>query len=215
MASDYDNSGTTPQLQKTSIHNSTELEIQDHSNEPLSSNLVPNFVPTTGTGVSSLQELDLLFSPLKALYGLKQALKAWYDELLTFLISKGFTKGLQIHQSLRGIFIKQSKYALKILKKHGMDKCDSIGASMATKPKMDADLSETPVDQTRYQSMIRSLMYLTSSRQYIMQAYPKNSGFKLTAFLDADHAECLDTRKSTSGKIQFLGDKPVIWMSKK
>ncbi|GJS93561.1 retrovirus-related pol polyprotein from transposon TNT 1-94 [Tanacetum coccineum] len=29
----------------------------------------------------------------KALYGLKQAPNAWYDELSTFLISKGFTKG--------------------------------------------------------------------------------------------------------------------------
>ncbi|GJU25999.1 retrovirus-related pol polyprotein from transposon TNT 1-94 [Tanacetum coccineum] len=29
----------------------------------------------------------------KALYGLKQALRAWYDELSNFLISKGFTKG--------------------------------------------------------------------------------------------------------------------------
>nr|GEY56198.1 retrovirus-related Pol polyprotein from transposon TNT 1-94 [Tanacetum cinerariifolium] len=32
---------------------------------------------------------------------------------------------------------------------------------------------------------------------------------------DADHAECIDTRISTSGGIQFLGDKLVIWMSKK
>ncbi|GKB19833.1 uncharacterized mitochondrial protein-like protein [Tanacetum coccineum] len=31
--------------------------------------------------------------------------------------------------------------------------------------------------------------------------YSKDSGFKLTAFLDADHAECLDTRKSTYGGI--------------
>ncbi|GKD90933.1 gag-pol polyprotein [Tanacetum coccineum] len=31
----------------------------------------------------------------KALYGLKQAPKAWYDELSTFLISKGFTKDLR------------------------------------------------------------------------------------------------------------------------
>nr|GEZ01067.1 reverse transcriptase [Tanacetum cinerariifolium] len=29
----------------------------------------------------------------KALYGLKQAPRAWYDELSTFLTSKGFTKG--------------------------------------------------------------------------------------------------------------------------
>ncbi|GJY45445.1 retrovirus-related pol polyprotein from transposon TNT 1-94 [Tanacetum coccineum] len=52
-----------------------------------------------------------------------------------------FFLGLQIHQSPRGIFINQAKYALEILKKHGMDKCDSIGTPMATKPKLDADLS--------------------------------------------------------------------------
>ncbi|GJT56421.1 retrovirus-related pol polyprotein from transposon TNT 1-94, partial [Tanacetum coccineum] len=114
--------------------------------------------------------LEKVYRLKKALYGLKQAPRAWYDKLSTFLMSKGFTKGLQIHQSLRGIFIDQAKYALEILKKHRMDKCDSIDTPMATKPKLDADLSGTPVDQTRYRSMIGSLMYLTSSRQDIVQA---------------------------------------------
>ncbi|GKF98644.1 hypothetical protein Tco_0297427 [Tanacetum coccineum] len=45
--------------------------------------------------------------------------------------------------------------------------------------------------------------------------YQKGFGFKLTAFSDADHAGCVDTRKSTSVGIQFLGDKLVSWMSKK
>nr|GEX54374.1 retrovirus-related Pol polyprotein from transposon TNT 1-94 [Tanacetum cinerariifolium] len=46
--------------------------------------------------------------------------------------------------------------------------------------------------------------------------YPKDSGFELTAFSDLDHARYLDTRKSTSGCIQFLGgDKLVSWSSKK
>ncbi|GJY64157.1 hypothetical protein Tco_0465617 [Tanacetum coccineum] len=45
--------------------------------------------------------------------------------------------------------------------------------------------------------------------------YPKDSGIELTAFLDTDHACCIDTRKSTSGGIQFLGEKLVSWMSKK
>ncbi|GJT40875.1 retrovirus-related pol polyprotein from transposon TNT 1-94 [Tanacetum coccineum] len=45
--------------------------------------------------------------------------------------------------------------------------------------------------------------------------YPKGSGFELTAFSDVDHAGCIDTRKSTSRGIQFLGDKLVSWMSKK
>nr|GEV58794.1 putative RNA-directed DNA polymerase [Tanacetum cinerariifolium] len=41
------------------------------------------------------------------------------------------------------------------------------------------------------------------------------SSFGLTYFSDVDHAGCIDTRKSTYGGIQFLGDKIVSWMSKK
>ncbi|GJU27153.1 gag-pol polyprotein [Tanacetum coccineum] len=89
---------------------------------------------------------DKVYRLRKALYGLKQASRAWYDELLNFLISKGFTKGLQIHQSPRDIFINQAKYALEILKKHGMENGQSIGTPMATKPKLDADLSGTLED---------------------------------------------------------------------
>ncbi|GJR03747.1 retrovirus-related pol polyprotein from transposon TNT 1-94 [Tanacetum coccineum] len=161
-----------------------------------------------------------------------------------------FFLGIQIHQSPRGIFINQAKYAQEILKKHGMTSCDSIGTPMATKH-LDADLSGTPVDQTKYRSMVGALMYLTASRPDIVHAtcycaryqakptekhltavkrifrylkdsinmglwYPKDTGFELTAFSDSDHAGYLDSRKSTSGGIQFLGgDKLVSWSSKK
>ncbi|GJU73275.1 retrovirus-related pol polyprotein from transposon TNT 1-94 [Tanacetum coccineum] len=175
-----------------------------------------------------------------ALYGLKQAPRAWYNELSNFLI----------HQSPRGIFINQAKYAQEILKKHGMTSCDIIGTPMATKP-LDTDLSGTPVDQTKYRSMVGALMYLTASRPDIVHTtcyyaryqarptekhlkevkrifrylkntiymglwYPKDTSFELTAFLDSDHAGCLDIRKSISSGIQFLGgDKLVSWPSKK
>ncbi|GJR95757.1 retrovirus-related pol polyprotein from transposon TNT 1-94 [Tanacetum coccineum] len=46
--------------------------------------------------------------------------------------------------------------------------------------------------------------------------YPKEIGFKLTAFSDSIYAGCLNSQKSTSGGIQFLrGDKLVSWSSKK
>nr|GEV88613.1 retrovirus-related Pol polyprotein from transposon TNT 1-94 [Tanacetum cinerariifolium] len=45
--------------------------------------------------------------------------------------------------------------------------------------------------------------------------YPKDSGFDLTAYLDADHAGCHLDRKSTSDSVQFLGDKLACWSSKK
>nr|GFA07493.1 retrovirus-related Pol polyprotein from transposon TNT 1-94 [Tanacetum cinerariifolium] len=125
-----------------------------------------------------------------------------------------------------------------------------IGTPMATKH-LDADLSGTLVDQTKYRSKIGALMYLTASRPNIMHAtcycaryqaqptekhltavkrifrylkdtihmglwYPKDTGFEQTAFSDSDHVGCLDSHKSTSGGIQFLGgDTLVSWSSKK
>nr|GFB70283.1 hypothetical protein [Tanacetum cinerariifolium] len=113
--------------------------------------------------------LDKVYRLMKALYGLKQAPRAWYDELSKFLLSKGFFKGIQIQQSPHGIFINQAKYAQEILKTHDMTSCDSIGTPMATKH-LDANLSGTPVDQTKYRSKVGALMYLTASRPNIMHA---------------------------------------------
>nr|GEV02249.1 retrovirus-related Pol polyprotein from transposon TNT 1-94 [Tanacetum cinerariifolium] len=45
--------------------------------------------------------------------------------------------------------------------------------------------------------------------------YPKDIAMALTAYADADHAGCQDTRRSTSGSAQFLRDKLVSWSSKK
>ncbi|GKC59901.1 retrovirus-related pol polyprotein from transposon TNT 1-94, partial [Tanacetum coccineum] len=45
--------------------------------------------------------------------------------------------------------------------------------------------------------------------------YPKNSSIALTAYVDADHAGCQDTRRSTSGSMQLLGDRLVSWSSKR
>ncbi|GJU28872.1 hypothetical protein Tco_1172461 [Tanacetum coccineum] len=45
--------------------------------------------------------------------------------------------------------------------------------------------------------------------------YSKDTDMSLTAYADADHSGCQDTRQSTSGSAQFLGDKLVSWSSKK
>ncbi|GJR41940.1 retrovirus-related pol polyprotein from transposon TNT 1-94 [Tanacetum coccineum] len=45
--------------------------------------------------------------------------------------------------------------------------------------------------------------------------YSKDTGMSLTTYSDADHVGCQDTRRSTSGSAQFLGDKLVSWSSKK
>ncbi|GJW23060.1 retrovirus-related pol polyprotein from transposon TNT 1-94 [Tanacetum coccineum] len=90
-------------------------------------------------------------------------------EAVRLFIAYAAHKSFTIHQSPRGIFINQAKYAQEILKKHGMTSSDSIGTPMATKH-LDADLSGTPIDQTKYRSMVRALMYLTASRPDIVHA---------------------------------------------
>ncbi|GJR94281.1 retrovirus-related pol polyprotein from transposon TNT 1-94 [Tanacetum coccineum] len=84
----------------------------------------------------------------KALYGLKQAPRAWITS---------FSKS-QRH------FISQSKFALEILKKFRMDSCDPVDTPMVDRLKLDEDPLGILVDQTRFRSMVSSLMYLTASR---------------------------------------------------
>ncbi|GJU88641.1 hypothetical protein Tco_1301064 [Tanacetum coccineum] len=75
-----------------------------------------------------------------------------------------FFLGLQVSQNPGGIFINQSKFALEILKKFGMDSCDPVDTPMVDQLKLDEDPLGTPVDQTHFHSMVGSLMYLTASR---------------------------------------------------
>ncbi|GJY10361.1 hypothetical protein Tco_0378546, partial [Tanacetum coccineum] len=100
--------------------------------------------------------------------------------------------------------------------------CDPVGTPMELKDKLDLDQNGSPVDATKYHSMIGALMYLTSRRPDILHAtylcaryqakttekhLKEDSGFELTGFSDADYAGCKDTFKSTSGGAQFLGEK--------
>ncbi|GJU83329.1 retrovirus-related pol polyprotein from transposon TNT 1-94 [Tanacetum coccineum] len=136
-----------------------------------------------------------------------------------------FFLGLQVNQFSNGIFVNQSKYILDILKRFGMENYDTVPTPMVEQAKLKLDLVGKPVDHTNYRSMIRSLMYLTSSTPDIMFAtcmcaryqanpnehhvsavkrifrylkwtinlglwYPKDYGFDLTAYSDADHAGC-------------------------
>ncbi|GJU44140.1 retrovirus-related pol polyprotein from transposon TNT 1-94 [Tanacetum coccineum] len=138
----------------------------------------------------------------KALYGLKQAHRAW----------PRYSPGLQISQSPRGIFLNQSKYVLESLKKYGMESSDPVDTPMVEKSKLDEDPQGKAVDLTHYRGMVGTLMYLTASRSDLTFA---DSSIALTAYADADHAGCQDTRRSSYGSMQLLGDRLVSWSSKR
>ncbi|GJU47719.1 hypothetical protein Tco_1217274 [Tanacetum coccineum] len=125
-----------------------------------------------------------------------------------------------------------------------METCEPANTLMVEKSKLDEDPQGKVVDPTCYRRMIGTLMYLTSSRPYLVfivcmcaryQAKPtekhlhavkrifqylrgtinmvlwylKDSCIAQTDFADADHAGCQETRKSTSGSIQLLGDRLI------
>ncbi|GJV75129.1 retrovirus-related pol polyprotein from transposon TNT 1-94 [Tanacetum coccineum] len=149
----------------------------------------------------------------KALYGLKQAPRAWYDLLSKFLLSHEFSKGtvdpilfirrqgkdiLLISQSRRGIFINQSKYALESLKKYGMESSDPVDTPMVEKSKLDEDTQGKVIDLTHYRKWGHPYSIPQASRPTLKHLL--DSSIALTAYADADHAGCQDTRRSTSGK---------------
>ncbi|GJS53545.1 retrovirus-related pol polyprotein from transposon TNT 1-94 [Tanacetum coccineum] len=130
----------------------------------------------------------------KALYGLKQAPRAWYDMMSSFLLSQHFSKGavdptlftrkvgndlLLVQIYVDNIIFSSTNTAMcnefanlmtTKFKMSMMGQIDSVDTPMVEKNKLDEDLQGTPVDATIYRGMIRSLMYLTSSRPSLI--YP-------------------------------------------
>nr|GEW79229.1 copia protein [Tanacetum cinerariifolium] len=111
---------------------------------------------------------------------------ATYKNMMSMMGKISFFLGLQISQSLKGIFINQSKYALESLKKYGFESCDSVDTPMVEKSKLNKDKEGKAVDPSHYH-----------------------------AFADMDHAGCQDTHRSTSGSVQFLGERLISWSSKR
>ncbi|GJZ65239.1 retrovirus-related pol polyprotein from transposon TNT 1-94 [Tanacetum coccineum] len=143
----------------------------------------------------------------KALYGLKQAPRAWYDMLSSFLISQDFSKGsvdptLLIRRQGKELLLMDPPIVEK--SKHDDDK---EGESLIR------HLSGLGQPK-HYHAVKRIFRYL---RGTVNQGLwnPKDSSFPLTAFANADHAGCQDTRRSTSGSMQILGDRLVSWSSER
>ncbi|GJY90294.1 retrovirus-related pol polyprotein from transposon TNT 1-94 [Tanacetum coccineum] len=141
----------------------------------------------------------------KALYGLKQALRAWYNELSTFLLQNHFFKGI-IDPT---VFIRCFDDDILVVQVY-VD--DSIFGSTNPRP----NIVHATCLYARYQAkptekhlkeVKRILCYLWGTINMGLW-YTKDSGFELIGFSNADYAGCKDTFKSTFGGAQFL----VLWM---
>nr|GEW40100.1 uncharacterized mitochondrial protein AtMg00810-like [Tanacetum cinerariifolium] len=143
----------------------------------------------------------------KALYGLKQAPRAFesYDPMDTPMVEKS-----KLDEDKEGKAIDPSHY-------RGM-----IGTLLyltATRPDLQFSICMCARYQARptekhIHAVKRIFRYLHGTVNQGLW-YSKDSSVALIAFADADHAGCQDTRRSTSGSLQFLGDRLISWSSKR
>ncbi|GJW21557.1 retrovirus-related pol polyprotein from transposon TNT 1-94 [Tanacetum coccineum] len=89
--------------------------------------------------------------------------------------------------------------------------CDPVDTPMVERTKLDEDLQGIPVDPTLYHGIVESLMYLTSSRPDLVFAVCDN-GIALTAYTDADHAGCQDTRRKAEYIALSGCCAQILWM---
>ncbi|GJY69141.1 retrovirus-related pol polyprotein from transposon TNT 1-94 [Tanacetum coccineum] len=129
----------------------------------------------------------------KALYGLKQAPRAWYDLLSSFLLSQKFSKGavdptLFTQKEGKDILLMSMMGKMSIF----------LGRQISQSPK------GIFLNQSKYDLEIINKYGMETSDPVDT---PMTS--------NADHVGCQDTRRSTSGSMQLLGDKLGSWSSKK
>ncbi|GJX07039.1 hypothetical protein Tco_0194971 [Tanacetum coccineum] len=169
--------------QHNTTHTSTTTDVADppsieHSFNTSNSQSLYQLTPVQDQGETSSRHVES--SNMHTFYLTPPSAQRWKKKIILFR-----TKSLEIilNQLEQDIARRETQMA----RCHGMTSCDSIGTPMATKH-LDADLSGTPVDQTKYRSMVGALMYLTASRPDIVHAtcycaryQAKPSGKHLTA----------------------------------
>ncbi|GJZ77800.1 hypothetical protein Tco_0642472 [Tanacetum coccineum] len=107
------------------------------------------------------------------LFGLHKAPRAWYETLANYLLGNGFHRG-KIDQTL------QDKYMDEILRKFNYIDVKSASTLVDLEKPLVKDVDGTDVDEHLYRSMIGSLMYLITSRTYIMFVVCACARFQVT-----------------------------------
>ena len=80
-----------------------------------------------------------------------------------------FFLGLHVYQIDKRIFISQTNYIKDMLKRFNMEDSKPISTPMITGCKLSKDDESAEVDHTMYRSMIGNLLYVTTTRPYVLQ----------------------------------------------
>jgi hypothetical protein len=152
-----------------------------------------------------------------------------------------FYLGIEVHQGDSGITLRQTAYAKRVVELARLTDCNPALTPMEERLKLSRDSMTEEVDATQYRRLVGSLRYLAHTRlsRFMQQPttehqqavkriiryvagtldhglyYPRCPGeAHLVGYSDSDHADDIDTSKSTSG-ILFFGKCLVSWQSVK
>nr|GFB27596.1 retrovirus-related Pol polyprotein from transposon TNT 1-94 [Tanacetum cinerariifolium] len=107
--------------------------------------------------------------------------------------------------------------------KYGFESCDPMDTPMVEKPNWMRIKKGKPLicyitvarpTEKHIHAVKRFFRYVRGTVNRGLW-YPKDSSVALTTFADADHVGCQDTHRSTSGSLEFLGDRLISWSSKR
>nr|GFA00831.1 uncharacterized mitochondrial protein AtMg00810-like [Tanacetum cinerariifolium] len=268
MASDYDDSGLAPQLQKTYVHNNTyalslqELDLQfsplfeeyfTPGNQSVSQsfaffdnsqqrdtqptlNVQPTTEPIIQPTTVMLRKTTLINQQMHSLNHMNLSTHSvyrsdyhWTKDHPLEQVRGNPSKPVQTRRQLstdpkmcmfaltldgcvdpdhpeKVYRLRKALYGLKQASRAWYDKLSTF--------LMSKGFTKVRAMETHLKEVKRFFRYLKETINMGLW-YLNDFGFELIAFSDVDHARCFDTRKSTSGGIQFLGEKLVNWMSKK
>jgi hypothetical protein len=129
---------------------------------------------------------DMIYTGNLELTDFKHAMQSEF-EMIDLGIMKYFL-GIEVHQSAKGIFVCQQKYAADIIKRFRMEGCNPAETPIPLGTKLSKNDEGPTVDSTLYKSLVGSLLYLTATRPDIMYAAslvsrfmesPKDSHWKM------------------------------------
>ncbi|XP_062217843.1 uncharacterized mitochondrial protein AtMg00810-like [Phragmites australis] len=128
--------------------------------------------------------------------------------------------GIQVTQTSSGSFLSQV-FTEELLECAGMSQCKPAPTPIDTAPKLAAAYGEPVFDPAEYRSLAGGLWYLTMTRPYLAYAVQQfdltlhaSPSIDVYAYSDTDWTGCPDTRRSTSGFCEYLGDSLVSCIDK-
>jgi hypothetical protein len=102
------------------------------------------------------------------IFDLKKLLKQKFE--MKDLGKLRYLFGIEVIQSLKGIWLLQRQYALNKLSKYGMTRCKPISIPLEQYVKLSANERDLVEDTTMYRHIVGSLIYMTITRPNLSYA---------------------------------------------